>query len=276
MSSQISGSVGRWEKGAQNLQLDVKAVQRLLGAASKALEAPELDPNGVDGKVAKPSSKSDTVSAIEAFQRRFTRAVDGLIEPDSQTWNALLHATDTPPTDQQVSGATEQFLFPFQTVPDQSWEQSPRAFASWRANRSRLHAGCDLYFPQGTFIHAIGDGVVTRGPYPFYCATFALEIDHGSFLARYGEIQTRAEVSEGDRVQAGQKIARVGHLIGIKVPSDMLHLELYDKSLSGSLTVVSDSDSAIRKGVPFMRRKDLMDPTMKLNQWRENLPRSQG
>ena len=25
-----------------------------------------------------------------------------------------------------------------------------------------------------------------------------------------------------------------------------------------------------------MRRKDLMDPTMKLNQWRENLPRSQG
>jgi hypothetical protein len=52
----------------------------------------------------------------------------------------------------------------------------------------------------------------------------------------------------------------------------MLHLELYDKSLSGSLTVVSDSETAMRKGVPFMRRKDLMDPTMKLNQWRGNLP----
>jgi hypothetical protein len=25
-------------------------------------------------------------------------------------------------------------------------------------------------------------------------------------------------------------------------------------------------------GVPFMRRKDLIDPTLKLNQWRENLP----
>jgi len=24
--------------------------------------------------------------------------------------------------------------------------------------------------------------------------------------------------------------------------------------------------------VPFMRRKDLIDPTLKLNQWRENLP----
>src|SRR4029078_3765321 len=80
MSSQISDSVGRWEKGAQNLRADVKTVQRLLAAASKTLEAPELDPNGVDGKVAKPSSKSDTVSAIEAFQRRFTRFVDGLIE----------------------------------------------------------------------------------------------------------------------------------------------------------------------------------------------------
>ena len=87
MSSQISGSVGRWEKGAQNLRADVMTVQRLLEAASKTLQAPELDPNGVDGKVAKPSSKSDTVSAIEAFQRRFTRAVDGLIEPDSQTCN---------------------------------------------------------------------------------------------------------------------------------------------------------------------------------------------
>ena len=272
MSSQISGSVGRWEKGAQNLQADVKTVQRLLGAASKTLQVSNWIRTGSMAKVGKPSSKSDTVSAIEAFQRRFTRAVDGLIEPGSQTWAALLQATDTQPAQQQASGAIDHFLFPFPTLPDQSWEESPRAFASRRANGSRLHAGCDLYFPQGTFIHAISDGVVTRGPYPFYCETFALEIDHGSFLARYGEIQSRAEVSKGERVQAGQKIARVGHLIGIKVPSDMLHLELYDKSLSGSLTVVGDSESAMRKGVPFMRRKDLIDPTMKLNQWRENLP----
>ena len=90
MSSQISGSVGRWEKGAQNLQADVKTVQRLLEAAAKTLQAPELDPNGVDGKIAKPSSTSGTVSAIEAFQRRFTRAIDGLIEPDSQTWRCAL------------------------------------------------------------------------------------------------------------------------------------------------------------------------------------------
>ena len=68
-----------------------------------------------------------------------------------------------------------------------------------------MHAGCDLYFPQGTSIHAVADGVVTRGPYAFYCETFALEVDHGSFLARYGEIQGKTEVTAGATIRAGQK-----------------------------------------------------------------------
>ena len=55
------------------------------------------------------------------------------------------------------------------------------------------------------------DGIVVRGPYPFYCETFALEIDHGSFLARYGEIQSSTDVHAGSTVRAGQAIARVGH-----------------------------------------------------------------
>ena len=118
----------------------------------------------------------------------------------------------------------------------------------------------------------MADGVVTRGPYAFYRGTFALEIDHGSFLARYGEIQAKTEVTAGAIVRAGQRIARVGHLVGIQVPSDMLHFELYDKSLSGPLTVAIESASAVRIGVPFMRRKDLIDPTLKLNQWQEKLP----
>ena len=55
-----------------------------------------------------------------------------------------------------------------------------------------------------------------------------MEIDHGSFLARYGEIQKSTFVQQGDQVTAGQPIARVGNLIGIT--NSMLHLELYDKS----------------------------------------------
>ena len=86
----ISGSVGRWEKGAGNLEADVETVQRLLQAAAQRLQAPQLDPKGVDGKIARLSAKSNTVAAIEAFQRHSNVPIDGLIEPSSQTWQSLV------------------------------------------------------------------------------------------------------------------------------------------------------------------------------------------
>jgi murein DD-endopeptidase MepM/ murein hydrolase activator NlpD len=274
MNSEILASVGRWEKGAQNRQADVKMVQRLLQTAAKALPAPQIDPKKVDGKISRPPATSETVSAIEAFQNLFTGAVDGVIAPGGQTWAALLRAADKMTDSTENLSSASQWFFPFAAVPAESWEKPPLAFASARAGGARLHAGCDLYFPRGTPIHAIADGVVIRGPYPFYCETFALEIDHGAVLARYGEIQNKTEVTAGATVRAGQKIAYVGHLVGIRVPSDMLHFELYDKTASGPLTVASGSGSAARNGVPFMRRKDLIDPTLKLNQWQENLPQA--
>ena len=69
-SAVISNSVGRWEKNARNLSADVKTVQRLLETAAQKLHAPELDPKGVDGLIAQPPRKSNTVAAIEAFQSR--------------------------------------------------------------------------------------------------------------------------------------------------------------------------------------------------------------
>jgi hypothetical protein len=88
----ISGSVGRWEKNARNLPADVETVQRLLEMAAQKLQAPELDPKGVDGKIAQPPRHSNTVAAIEAFQSRSNISIDGLIEPGSQAWQALLQA----------------------------------------------------------------------------------------------------------------------------------------------------------------------------------------
>ena len=94
----ITGSVGRWEKGALNLLDDVKTVQRLLETAAQKLQAPDLDPKGVDGKIARQSAKSNTVAAIEAFQKRSNLSIDGLIDPGGQTWQALLQAAGgTPP-----------------------------------------------------------------------------------------------------------------------------------------------------------------------------------
>src|SRR6266513_3079110 len=88
----ITGSVGRWEKGARNLQADVKTVQRLLETAAQKLQAPVLDPMGVDGKIAHDSARSNTVAAIEAFQKGSNISIDGLIEPGGPTWQALLQA----------------------------------------------------------------------------------------------------------------------------------------------------------------------------------------
>jgi hypothetical protein len=96
----ITGSVGRWEKGARNLQADVETVQRLLETAAQKLHAPELNPKGVDGKIARQSAKSNTVAAIEAFQKRSNISIDGLIEPGGQTWQALLQAAGPLANDQ--------------------------------------------------------------------------------------------------------------------------------------------------------------------------------
>src|SRR5207247_11358368 len=133
MNSQLSASVGRWEKGASNLQPDVEVVQRLLETAAPALQAPELDPKGVDGKIARPPATSNTVTAIEAFQSRFTTSVDVLIVSDSQTWHALLDAAgelDQP----DVSSEPRGLVFPFPRLPATDWIHSPRAFASNRSH----------------------------------------------------------------------------------------------------------------------------------------------
>ena len=90
----IASSVGRWEKGAKNLPADVMTVQRLLKATADKSHVPQLDPKGVDGKIVHPPGTSNTVSAIEAFQSRSSKPVDGLIEPASEIWNALLKAAE--------------------------------------------------------------------------------------------------------------------------------------------------------------------------------------
>jgi hypothetical protein len=73
-------------------------------------------------------------------------------------------------------------------------------------------------------------------------------------------------------VRAGQRIARVGHLQGINVPSDMLHLELYSGQASGPLTVSGSASAKRSDGVPYQRRRDLIDPTPRVNELKNTLP----
>lgn len=152
-------------------------------------------------------------------------------------------------------------VFPFRARPNESWHESPRRFGARRAN-GRLHAGCDLYGREGTEILAAADGVITRFAFFALNSTLtqkvsAMEVRHESgWIGRYCEIANALPtgLKVGSPVRAGQVIAFVGHLMDVlAVPSDMLHFEMYAGGASGSL-----SDFA---RPPFMRRKDLVDPT---------------
>jgi murein DD-endopeptidase MepM/ murein hydrolase activator NlpD len=279
----ISASVGRWSKGAVNEKEDVETVQNMLRLASMILNQPPYDPSRVDGAINQIESKSGTIKALEAFQARFMNPPDGLVSVGKRTWQELMTVLEGSDADPGTAGDTGSdtgssvitpdsglFFFPFKQLPNVNWTEGMRRFGASRSGGKRAHAGCDLYFPEGTIIHAITDGKVTQGPDYFYEGTYALEIDHGSFLARYGEIQKSTLVHLGDHVTAGQSIAKVGNLTTIV--NSMLHLELYDKSAHGQLTVQNNNTKKTAGGVPYWRRKDLIDPTPKLNVWKDNLP----
>ncbi|MGR5150170.1 M23 family metallopeptidase [Photobacterium alginatilyticum] len=157
----------------------------------------------------------------------------------------------------QVNNASKVLRFPLKTRPVQSYTVAPRSFGSNRSN-GRKHAGCDLYAPAGTEILSMLDGKVVR-IYNFYLGTKAVEVDHGIFLARYGEISDVVSgIKVGSLVKRGDVIAKVGTLkFKSGATMSMLHLELYSKTQTGPLTV--------RDNLPYKRRSDLMNPTNYLN-----------
>lgn len=142
------------------------------------------------------------------------------------------------------------YLFPLK-VPTDSYKKGFAQFGSNRSNGKRKHAGCDLYAPAGTEIRAMADGVV-RNIYYFYSNTDAIEIVHKNHIIRYGEVcKGKSLVKAGDKVVKGQVIGYVGSL-SIKVPSMMLHLEMYSNpNDTGTLTGTNI----------YKRRSDLVDPT---------------
>jgi murein DD-endopeptidase MepM/ murein hydrolase activator NlpD len=272
MTWRISASVGSPDR-AHNHRRDVETVQTLLASAASTMNEPAIDPGGIDGRIAAPPARSSTVAAIERFQATMGLTPDGVVEVNRRTFTELIRlgGDSVPGTNPNPPGQT---YFPFTALPDYDWKSGMRAFGANRGGGARAHAGCDLYFPQGTWILAVADGRVIRGPTSFFAQTYALEVDHGAFLVRYCEVQPLSPVRAGDTVRAGDRIARVGRLVGVRVPSDMLHIEIYDKSATGPLTVLDLAGSARRSrdGVTFGRRRDLVDPTAYLDDWSARLP----
>ena len=128
------------------------------------------------------------------------------------------------------------------------------SFGSRRADK-RLHAGIDLYNPRGSEVYSMQNGTVLRVA-PFYAGSYAIEIDHGTMLARYCETATFGDLEKGDTVKAGDLIGFISKLDTTTMT--MLHLETYSNTCKGDLTDPNNPQ--------YYRRKDLINP-QKYLQW---------
>lgn len=146
-------------------------------------------------------------------------------------------------------------IFPVDMYVD-SFHARPARFGNTRP-KGRVHAGCDLYVPEGTAVHAVADGIIRTDLSPFYEGTASIVIDHLFFIVRYGELSFEAPVNDGvysNPVSGEVKEGRIlGYVKRTNYPVPMLHFEMYSGSGSGPLTN--------RMNKPTQRRSDLMDPT---------------
>jgi len=243
----ISSSVGK--KGVNKFK-DVSTVQTLLNNCMHLMIPLKL--LSVDGKIG-----SKTIDAITEFQHRVLKYKDpdGRVDPNGATLKAL--------NQKQVLAAQPAFVkptgtlpksgynFPLKSRPVESFKTGMRRFGSNRS-KGRKHAGCDLYAPVGTPVYALDDGEVLKDLYAFYLGTYALEVKHPNFVARYGELKSAApSIKKGSKIKKGDLIGYIGELRGLNM--SMLHLELYSGTATGPLTV--------RGNPPYQRRSDLIDPT---------------
>jgi len=140
--------------------------------------------------------------------------------------------------------------FPLPYVPAVTYKGGNGFGASRDSVRAGLrHAANDLAGPPGTPVLAMERGTVIGGPYEFFRGTYALEIRHPQFIARYCEIDRVALVALTDEVVEGQVIAHIGDQPG----SDMLHLEFFSGQGRGPLSFLPGTH------LPFDRRDDVFD-----------------
>lgn len=309
--TQITNSVG---KNGMNLPVDTNYVQRLLN--KKLSGTPYLkSPLVTDGDCG--TKTQNAIRDFQQFILKFAHpdsliqpgktTVNKLMEAIPATeltklWNEAVKAENTnlatsggriaqaeqkqkplpadlTPNAGYISTPVSSGLysFPLPVIPDESYKSGGRRFGALRNKGQRTHAGCDLIAAPGTPICAIADGKVRMNPYYFYNGTYALEVEHGQMLVRYGEILPTAvhdsrltflaEIKKGALVKKGQVIAYVGKML----KDSMLHFECYSNAtLPGGLTDRSKSGGA------FQRRSDLMDPTNLLDGAKSALPQHPG
>jgi murein DD-endopeptidase MepM/ murein hydrolase activator NlpD len=194
------------------------------------------------------SAKSPPVVEIEK-----TRSANGHPKAVAKPTPARRVNTNTMPMQKTIPG----LLFPLEKRPTQSYKDGARFFGAGRSG-GRKHGGIDLYAPVGTPVRAMADGKVIQ-VYPFYLGTWVVEVDHGTFIARYGEVSAKnIKVKKHDQITRGEQLGIVGLLQGLSF--SMLHLEMYATTESPLVAGLTQ-----RQMRPFQRRKDLIDPTASID-----------
>jgi len=175
------------------------------------------------------------------------------LEPIEFDWSDFQSVRDGDENDENDDPQGQAGRFPLD-VRVNSYLEYPGRFGDSRDGGSRKHGGADLYAPVGTNVYAVKGGTVIQNPYKFYRGSYAIEINHGSFIARYSEINVASGLRVGSLITQGQLIGTVADL---SLNTSMLHFEMYSGSATGPLTN--------RNNLPYMRRSDLIDPTHFLN-----------
>ena len=236
-----------------------------------------------------PADKS-LFEAISVFQREVAKAASpgNVLEPGSRMFKWLANPnTGLGP------------YFPLSKVPTQPWTGAKRFFGAGRPTEAttpvRAHAGCDLICKRFDIVYAVAGGTVVSVEPNFFqkkkkrldaagkpvlekgkqvwdlvFTAPVVNIDHGTYVVRYGEIEEGScVVKKGDKVLPGEFIAKISR-------TEMLHFELYDRSLgaTGGFRVEGTASLYWNKKpkpthyistkaadlLPFYRRHDLQNP----------------
>ena len=136
------------------------------------------------------------------------------------------------PAPAQVAPVEGSPIYPFTrdgSVGCGHWSSGSTDYPYFGAPREngRLHGAIDIYPPggRGTPVKAIKDGTVLQVIPAFYTRAdgevcCGILLDHGDFVAFYGEMMSPALLSVGQTVKAGQQIGAVSGTV-------QLHFEMY-------------------------------------------------
>ena len=128
---------------------------------------------------------------IEAEEEAASAAIEKIIEERKKTVNA--------------PAATGEYIWP---VPGHTWVSS--YFGNRTLNdRPNFHRGIDIPAPTGTPIYACNSGTVIKSTWHYSWGNYIV-IDHGGGISTLYAHCSRLLVSEGDVVNRGDLIAKVG------------------------------------------------------------------